>query len=96
MAGTFNRRLCVYRLLVLFFLQRFSFIRARMVDKNAPRVDFEQKFTTKCAGVWVEVGRDQYVGRSMDEFDWPDASTRLQELCERPPSGPESAVPCEE
>ncbi len=74
-AGTFNRRLCVYRLLALFFPKFFNMIKVRMVGKNHdPKVHFDEKLSTKCEGEWVEVGHAKYVGRAIDEVHWPDAS----------------------
>ena len=45
-AGTFNRRLCVYRLLALFFPKFFNMIKVRMVGKNHdPKVHFDEKLS---------------------------------------------------
>lgn len=53
-------------------------ISVRMVDKNNPKV--KEKLITKCEGKWVEAGHDQYVGRTLAEIEWPEASRHPSSL----------------
>merc|ERR1712194_847481 len=39
-AGTYNRRLCMYRLLAIFAPDRYGLIKVRVADRNDPTVKF--------------------------------------------------------
>ncbi|CAE8624260.1 unnamed protein product [Polarella glacialis] len=86
-AGTFNRRLCMYRLLALFASERFGLIKVRVLNKDLPRLRFDEKLTTRCEGLTVEVryGRQRqeqqqqqrFVGCSREEVLWNEAREML-------------------
>ena len=54
-AGTGNRRLTMWRLLRLYKEHEWSRIKVKIVNKDHPKVKFEQKNTTPCYGRWVMV-----------------------------------------
>ncbi|CAE8590964.1 unnamed protein product [Polarella glacialis] len=54
-AGTFNRRLCMYRLLAIFVSERFGLIKVRVLSRDLPILRFHEKLTTRCEGLTVEV-----------------------------------------
>lgn len=79
-AGTFNRRLCCWRLLALFRPDRFQQVKVRFrsqEEKDAPYgFKWSSKYTTECHGNWVQV-RDLsihdalYVGKKIEtESGW--------------------------
>eukprot|EP00913_Durusdinium_trenchii_P034196 g32003.t1 len=49
-AGTFNRRLCMYRLLALFATERFGLIKVRVKHHEDLKSKLAQCFTTECEG----------------------------------------------
>ncbi|CAE8623007.1 unnamed protein product, partial [Polarella glacialis] len=57
-AGTFNRRLCMYRLLTLFVPEKFPKIQLRRVPHESVKWEYfgRHKYSTECRGVWVQVG----------------------------------------
>lgn len=55
LAGTGNRRLTMWRLLAIFFPEKFRRIKVRLVNGAHPRVKFVQKCTTLCEGRWIQV-----------------------------------------
>lgn len=92
LAGTGNRRLCMWRMLSLFHPDRWRQIRVRFVDQKDVR-DFDKKMTTLCRGRWIEVRWGRFVGgkkqpdrcwrrsRKAGDLDpgvqWPDATAVL-------------------
>lgn len=80
-AGTFNRRLCMYRLLAIFHPSRFGLITVR-VQEITPQMKFQRKLSTKCEGRFVEVrqaGVKQWiVGQTREDLRWPEALQLLE------------------
>lgn len=83
LAGTGNRRLTMWRLLAIFRDRSFGLIKVRMVDRLHPRVKFQEKCTTRCAGRWIAIrpnvggkGRCFFVGRQREaDAGWaPEAA----------------------
>ncbi|CAD7970478.1 unnamed protein product [Amoebophrya sp. A120] len=67
LAGTGNRRLTMWRMLVVLRPGEWQKIKVKVVDKADPAVKFEQKLTTKCAGLWIDVRGCGVVGRRLEE-----------------------------
>jgi len=72
-AGSFNRRLCVYRLLNIFFPQDFRAMKVRFKperekDKLFRFTNGDNRFTTYCQGHWIQVRSKvpSYVGKQKD------------------------------
>eukprot|EP00927_Polykrikos_kofoidii_P058449 TRINITY_DN5297_c0_g1_i1.p1 TRINITY_DN5297_c0_g1~~TRINITY_DN5297_c0_g1_i1.p1 ORF type:complete len:1029 (-),score=202.14 TRINITY_DN5297_c0_g1_i1:321-3407(-) len=73
-AGTFNRRLCVHRLLAIFFNRkvRVEFVLQSRKEKVFMRGDGQTKLSTECGGNWIEVryskesGGPHYVGKQLE------------------------------
>lgn len=64
-AGTFNRRLVVFRLLTIFLPDQFRRMRVRKVPRETVNWylrDGRSKLSTRCHGVYVEVRPGRYVG----------------------------------
>lgn len=76
-AGTFNRRLCMYRLLAIFAAERFGLIKVHMVSADEMRLKLKERFTTTCEGRWVEIRPGGRVGQTRDEVRWPEAVALL-------------------
>lgn len=78
-AGTFNRRLCMYRLFTMYFPERFGRIKIRYLDKQKLGQKYwDARFTTKCEGRLVEVRctgcrQRRIVGQTLAEVSWPEA-----------------------
>ena len=74
-AGTFNRRLCMYRLLALFATERFGLIKVHVKSQDELREKWKRSYTTKCEGRLVTIrSREEYrVGQCRDELYWPEA-----------------------
>jgi len=86
-AGTFNRRLCLWRLLTLFFPRHFKKLKVRFIPEREKQRVFthgsgETKFNTECQGQWVEVrSADKrqrfYVGKSLQtDPEWDSNEER--------------------
>ncbi|CAE8660216.1 unnamed protein product, partial [Polarella glacialis] len=78
-AGTFNRRLCMYRLLTLFVPEKFPKIQLRRVPHESVKWEYfgRHKYSTECRGVWVQVGgqhSNKYVDKTDEKLQWPDAA----------------------
>lgn len=92
-AGTFNRRLVVFRLLAIYGYK--SKMRVKRVPKEKVKwtlSDGRHKLSTKCYGVWVEVRWGRFVGRSHDpkgEKDpgvrWPEAEALFAKAEQKAP-----------
>ncbi|CAE8627439.1 unnamed protein product [Polarella glacialis] len=75
-AGSFNRRLCMHRLLAIFAPARFGLVKVQVKDREAlGQAYWDSKFTTRCYGNYVEVraGPGRYVGCQASEVQWPEA-----------------------
>jgi len=71
LAGTFNRRLCVWRLLCIFFPERFARVKVKFKPEREKEKLFthrtgETKFSTKCKGDWIEIRWNHFVGKQRD------------------------------
>ncbi len=76
-AGSQNRRLCMWRLLRIFQPALVSTIKVRIVDKSTVS-NWDSKLTTPCRGEWVEVkradrGPSYFVGSKLIEPRAPPA-----------------------
>merc|ERR1712150_253312 len=78
LAGSGNRRLCLWRLLAIFQPHRWGMMKVRICDRGNPRLRWQSYFTTKCGGDWVEVRWKRYVGKSRDDVVWPEARALLE------------------
>lgn len=82
-AGTFNRRLCMYRLLALFATERFGLIKVQVKSQDELRQKFSKSLTTKCKGQTVKIrtqnnnSEEFQVGQSREELHWPEAVEAL-------------------
>eukprot|EP00435_Cladocopium_sp_Y103_P049238 s2040_g14.t1 len=82
-AGTFNRRLCMYRLLALFATERFGLIKVQVKSQDDLRGKFNKSLTTKCKGQVVKIrtqnnnSEEFQVGESREELHWPEAVEAL-------------------
>jgi len=72
-AGSSNRRLCMWRLLALFRPTRFSQIQVRVKDRDDRTLHFWDKYTTHCAGSKIRVDPSHIVGSRIEEVDWDAA-----------------------
>lgn len=79
-AGSCNRRLCMYRLLAIFAGDRFGLIKVRVLDKHTPALKFFSKCTTRCGGHVVEIRPGRFVGKTASSVLWRAAL----ELFKRP------------
>lgn len=76
-AGTFNRRLCMYRLLALFLPDKFRRIQVRRKDPVEVRWhlrDGRDKFSTECLGDYVQIRWGMWVGKDWNALQWREAS----------------------
>jgi len=69
-AGTYNRRLCVWRLLTLLLPERFKLLKVRFVPERDKQKVFhfksgETKLTTECEGDWIEIRWQRFVGKQL-------------------------------
>ena len=64
-AGTFNRRLVVYRLLAIYMPLRFQRLQCTRVPYSSAKWKYNgrHKLSTQCHGVYVEVRKKDFVGR---------------------------------
>lgn len=85
-AGTFNRRLCMYRLLAIFAPDRFGLIKVRIVEKHGRKVHFYDKLSTRCNGKWVQIGHVRSVGVARIDVHWPEAHQALGFGTQSPPT----------
>ncbi|CAD7925904.1 unnamed protein product [Amoebophrya sp. A120] len=72
LAGTGNRRLCMWRMLAIMRPENFALIKVRIVSKDSTKVRFPEKCTTSCAGRWVEIrtkGRVRFFVGSQEHAD---------------------------
>jgi len=74
-AGTFNRRLCVQRLLHLFLSKKFQRIQVRRVPYDSVKWIYNgrHKMSTTCDGEGVEVRYEKWVGKDRSALRWPAA-----------------------
>ena len=84
-AGTFNRRLCMFRLLMIYLPQDFPKFQVRRVpyDKVTWTLrDGRPKMSTTCkgAGVSVRPRPETWVGKTRSEVHWPDADNLFLKL----------------
>ncbi|CAK9053277.1 unnamed protein product [Durusdinium trenchii] len=100
-AGTFNRRLCMYRLLALFATERFGLIKVRVKHHEDLKSKLAQCFTTECEGRYVSIRSNEtidplQVGQTPHELHWPEAVRLLGGDTWRPelPAGLQSEGPC--
>eukprot|EP00931_Biecheleriopsis_adriatica_P033223 TRINITY_DN19287_c1_g1_i1.p1 TRINITY_DN19287_c1_g1~~TRINITY_DN19287_c1_g1_i1.p1 ORF type:complete len:1309 (-),score=122.21 TRINITY_DN19287_c1_g1_i1:145-4071(-) len=83
-AGSGNRRLCMWRLLAIYFPERWAMMKVRFVSLHRVRV--ERMFDTKCKGEYVEVRFGNLVGKSKTGngrgtdpgVRWPEAERLLE------------------
>ncbi|CAL1140540.1 unnamed protein product [Cladocopium goreaui] len=66
-AGTFNRRLCMYRLLALFATERFGLIKVQVKSQDELRQKFSKSLTTKCKGRVHPLDQDRDLGPEKPE-----------------------------
>jgi hypothetical protein len=69
-AGTFNRRLCVWRLLCLFRPDDFRYMKVRFIPESKRERAFRHsgggsKYSTGCQGDWIEIRRRKFVGKQL-------------------------------
>lgn len=86
-AGTYNRRLCAYRLLAIYVPGKFRRIKVQVASLDDPTVHFREKKTTACQGrfVHVRVGKRRSwptVGISVDDTTWQHAQDLITSLAE--------------
>jgi len=82
-AGTFNRRLCMYRLLCIFFPERWRRIQVQRVPNDSVHWTLQSgrhKYSTECQGDAVEIRPGKFVGKTEDSVKWPEASDLLRSL----------------
>eukprot|EP00440_Ansanella_granifera_P003252 gb/GFBE01003543.1/.p1 GENE.gb/GFBE01003543.1/~~gb/GFBE01003543.1/.p1 ORF type:complete len:280 (+),score=24.00 gb/GFBE01003543.1/:1-840(+) len=90
-AGSGNRRLCMWRLLAIFQPERWGMMRVRFVNMTDRHVRFEQAYDTECQGNYVEVRWGFKVGKSKDGdvlgedpgVVWPQARQLFETLMPR-------------
>jgi len=73
-AGTFNRRLCVWRLISIFFPERSYRLKVRFQherdkDRLFTHATGQTKLSTKCDGNWIHIRKDRYVGKQQKTDD---------------------------
>mmetsp|Transcript_47714 Transcript_47714/g.102219 ORF Transcript_47714/g.102219 Transcript_47714/m.102219 type:complete len:513 (+) Transcript_47714:66-1604(+) len=99
-AATFNRRLCLHRLLAIYFPERFSKIQVTVVDIST-RKDFFKRLSTPCSGDFVRVmdenGKELgIVGKEEGQVTWQEARNVMAGLRQRhnqPPPVPLAVFP---
>eukprot|EP00931_Biecheleriopsis_adriatica_P049210 TRINITY_DN28461_c0_g1_i1.p1 TRINITY_DN28461_c0_g1~~TRINITY_DN28461_c0_g1_i1.p1 ORF type:complete len:1240 (-),score=163.91 TRINITY_DN28461_c0_g1_i1:52-3771(-) len=80
-AGSGNRRLCIWRLLGILMPEKWGMIRVRLKDINDSAISWSDRYTTKCNGDWVEIRNGRYVGKQLEPdavvgepgIQWPEA-----------------------
>lgn len=82
-AGTFNRRLVVFRLLAIFLPERFRLMKVCRRPEREVRWQLSNgrsKLSTECSGIYVEVRWQRFVGRGLSPAGddrkgvvWPEA-----------------------
>ncbi|CAE7246173.1 true [Symbiodinium sp. CCMP2592] len=65
-AGSGNRRLCVWRLLCLFYPQQWAAVKVKFKNRGDPRIHFKAAFDTTCSGDFVQVRRGRFVGKTLE------------------------------
>eukprot|EP00928_Gymnodinium_smaydae_P036222 TRINITY_DN25341_c0_g1_i1.p1 TRINITY_DN25341_c0_g1~~TRINITY_DN25341_c0_g1_i1.p1 ORF type:complete len:954 (-),score=142.69 TRINITY_DN25341_c0_g1_i1:126-2987(-) len=71
-AGTYNRRLCMYRLLSIFLPKQWSRVQVYRVPADTVKWTYNNrhKFSTNCRGEHVQVRGRGCVGKSEDSVSW--------------------------
>ncbi|CAE7903290.1 unnamed protein product [Symbiodinium necroappetens] len=64
-AGSGNRRLCMWRLLCLFHPHQWARIKVKFRSRSDRRLHFSAALDTECNGDFVEVRHGRYVGKSL-------------------------------